>query len=359
MPDNWYSRSIIDKQREYSDLVTQNDQLTQQKKQLQIDIQTNTENLKKMREQLSKDESINTKRRKEMEDEINSRQARIDKLKRELANLTEIQKYITQQMGIRGSSEYWSQTEGSDNTSLTTFNQQLKTVNSALTDLNTVQTNALSKQNEVKNIVDSEAHRLENKKTQIDQAVENQKHIIFANDNTRKIQGAYLKIIITLVITLGIIWVIRVVNRYFGKFIPEFITNFMYIITISIGCIIIFNYYLAIISRDPSNFDELKLDPPSPLATPTADPYAKYLNKNLLAYNICFGEKCCSNPDTVWNEEKGVCTKKDISTDIIPTSTITPTSTSTITPTPTSTIQAFTNKQTIPYSEAYDTYSIY
>ena len=274
---------------------------------------------------------------------------------RQLNNLIDIQNYITQQMGIGGNADYWSnqQSSSTDNSALTDFNNQLKQVYSSLDSLNDVQKNALSKQNEVKNIVVSESTRLENKKSQIDQAIENQKHIIYANDNNRKVQGAYLKIMIVLVVTLGIIWIIRVLQRNFDKYIPEFIINLSLILSISIGLIFIFNYYVEIISRDPYNFDELKLDPPAPLATPSPDPYAQYLNKNLLNDNICIGEKCCTN-GTVWSSDKNACTPEDISTgQSISTSTSTSTSTSS------SNSEGFKVKNTIPYSEAYGTYLLY
>ena len=346
MSSNWYSRSLFFRNKDYNDLVAETDKLKDAKTTLEMNIKSQTEELNKLKEQLKNDQTAHADKKKQMEKEIEERQKKLDELKRQLDNLMNIQIYITQQMGIGGNISYWSNQQNSipDNTALTRFNNQLKEVYSTLDQLNTVQNNALSKQNEVKNIVTSESKRLENKKSQIDQAVKNQSHIIYANDNNRKVQAAYLNIVITLVITLGIIWVIRVLQRNFGTFIPEFIITLALILTISIGLIYIFSYYVKIRSRDNYNFDELKLDPPAPLATPTPDPYTKSLNNNLLGIDTCVGEKCCSE-DTVWDNEKGICTIIDETSG--PTSTLTPD------------VEKFTVKNTIPYSEAYGTYLLY
>ena len=346
MSSNWYSRSVFFRNKEYADLVAENERLKHAKTTLDMNIKSQTDQLNKLKEDLKNDQSKNADIRKQMEKEIEDRQKKLDELKKQLDNLMNIQIYITQQMGIGGNFSYWSTQQNSipDNTALTRFNQQLKQVYSTLAELDTVQKNALSKQNEVKNIVTSESKRLENKKSQIDQAVKNQSHIIYANDNNRKVQAAYLNIVITLVITLGIIWVIRVLQHHLGTFIPEFIITIALILTISIGLILIYSYYKQIRSRDNYNFDELKLDPPAPLATPTPDPYTKSLNNNLLGTGTCIGEKCCSE-DTVWDNAKGICTILDETS--VPLSTLT------------QDLEVFTVKKTIPYSEAYGTYLLY
>ena len=197
------------------------------------------------------------------------------------------------------------------------LNNQLSSVYSSLTDLNALQTNALSRQNDIKNIIDTEAGRLQSKQLQIDQAAENQKRLIYFNDNSRKIYAAYLKIIVTAVITLAIVWVIRVINFHFGEFIPVIIINILLVVTITTGLIIIYNYYVAIKSRDPYNFDELNLSPPAPLATPSPSPLPGSSSISG-GGNICQGSNCCSSPSTIWDAANNKC--------IVPTGTSSPTS---------------------------------
>jgi hypothetical protein len=185
------------------------------------------------------------------------------------------------------------------------LNSQLSSVYSSLTDLNATQTNALSRQNDIQNIIDKEADRLQSKKAQIDQAAENQKRLIYFNDNSRKVYAAYLKITVTAVITLAIVWIIRIINFHFGSYIPDFITNILLIVTVAIGAIIMYNYYVAIRSRDPYNFDELKLDPPAPLATPSPQPTSS--NLNLGVNGLCAGSYCCAPGITVWDTVQKMC----------------------------------------------------
>ena len=185
------------------------------------------------------------------------------------------------------------------------FNSQLESVFGSLSTMNSVQMNALLKQNDMQNIITKEADRLASKQDQIDQAANNQKRIIYANDNSRKVYAAYLKIAITAAITLGIVWVIRVINFHFGEFIPDFIINTLIILAVSIGIIVICNYLVAIRSRDPYNFDELRLDPPGPLATPSPAP--DMMNgKGGLDGGLCIGKYCCS-PTTIWDADNKLC----------------------------------------------------
>jgi hypothetical protein len=69
---------------------------------------------------------------------------------------------------------------------LSDTNQQLHKVYTNLAELSGVQVNALTKQTSIMDIVKSENQRLKEKKNTIDQAVENQKRIIYFNDNSRK-----------------------------------------------------------------------------------------------------------------------------------------------------------------------------
>lgn len=184
------------------------------------------------------------------------------------------------------------------------FNDKLKSVYSSLTTLNGVQTNAISRQTDIKDIIDKEADRLKSKQDQIDQAAKNQKRLIYFNDNSRKVYAAYLKIMVTAVFTLAIVWIIRLINFHLGEFIPQFITNIAMIATVSIGVIIIYNYYVEIRSRDRYNFDELKLDPPAPLATPS--PITSTSSSNIFGSGICIGQNCCHD-NTVWISTSNKC----------------------------------------------------
>ena len=151
---------------------------------------------------------------------------------------------------------------------------------------------AYSKQVAMNAILTAETTRLNGQKTKVDEAALNQQRIIYFNDNHRKKNAVYLKILISAAITLFIIFMLF---AYGQRIIPE---SILYILMISsgvIGGIICISYYMTILSRDNYNFDELKLNHPSKEIK--VDPDSKS-DKRVVAYDYsmnygCVGEDCC------------------------------------------------------------------
>jgi hypothetical protein len=204
---------------------------------------------------------------------------------------------------------------------LSTLNNSVVSTNTALKSLDEVQKNGIARQSDINNIISDESTRLKAKKATIDQAILSQNRIIYFNDNSRKIYSAYLMILVILTITLAIVWVIRVIKKHVEA-IPNWIFDILIIIVISVGLIIIYNYWVNIQIRNRYNFDEINLDPPK---IKTDDDQ----NKNDLtvgAFGVCIGSDCCkpatkSEPGSTWDNEKGKC----INDPIVTTSTETPT----------------------------------
>lgn len=214
-------------------------------------------------------------------------------------------------MDLNAQYNYSQKVNSSD--SLSEFNGKLNSMYSQLTDLNRIQSNAIFRQNDINDILDNENARLLSKKEQINKAAENQNQIIFFNDNNRKLYGAYLKIIITLTITLAIVWIIRVIDHHFGEYIPIAIINILLIVTISTGLIIIYNYYIFIKSRDSYNFDELKLNPPHQNIDKTSESKnGGDLFSSANAKQSCVGSYCCSPPNNGSRGHYGVHHKVDV-----------------------------------------------
>jgi hypothetical protein len=190
---------------------------------------------------------------------------------------------------------------------LSILNERVTNTNNALKNLNVVQQNGLSRQSDIKNIISTESDRLNTKKATIDQAIISQNRIIYFNDNNRKIYAAYLRILIVLTITLAIVWLIRVIRKHVEA-IPDWILDILIMLTVSIGLIIIYNYWVGIRMRNRYNFDEINIDPP---AINTNDG----TNSNDLtgaASSICIGSDCCkpasgTEPGSTWDEDKGKC----------------------------------------------------
>lgn len=189
---------------------------------------------------------------------------------------------------------------------LSATNQQLYKVYTNLAELSGVQVNALTKQTNIMDMVKSENQRLIDKKNTIDQAVENQKRIIYFNDNSRKVSSAWLRIIITITIALGALFLVRIV--YFHEYLPDMLFNVLVVAIISITILVVFNYYKGIRARDNYNFDELRLKPP-----PMTDPNANSAPSSTISPSAtCIGSQCCiiatdTDPGTHWNPILGKC----------------------------------------------------
>ena len=189
---------------------------------------------------------------------------------------------------------------------LSDTNQQLYNVYTNLAELSGVQVNALTKQTSIMDMVKSENQRLADKKTTIDQAVENQKRIIYFNDNTRKVSSAWLRIIIAITIALGALFVVRVI--YHHGFLPDMLFNVLFIVIISITILLVFTYYKDIRARDNYNFDELRLKTPY-----MSDPNKQSSPASSIApLATCIGSQCCiiatdEDPGTYWNPILGKC----------------------------------------------------
>jgi hypothetical protein len=178
-----------------------------------------------------------------------------------------------------------------ENTALDDINSNVNDIYVTLNDLNIMQTNGLSKQTEIKKIIDSESQRLEDKKKTIDQALLSQNRIIYFNDNSRKVYAAYLRILITLTITLAIVWVLRLLEKHV-TFIPIWILNILMIASVSVGLIIMYIYYIDIRQHNKYNFDEINMSPPKINTSTTDSTSGSDLSLN--AGLSCTGSDCCS-----------------------------------------------------------------
>jgi hypothetical protein len=189
---------------------------------------------------------------------------------------------------------------------LSATNEQLYKVYTNLSELSGVQVNALTKQTSIMDMVQSENQRLKDKKNTIDQAVENQKRIIYFNDNSRKVSSAWLRIIITITVALGALFLIRVMSHH--GYLPDMMFNVLVIAIISISILVVFNYYKGIRARDKYNFDELRLKSPH-----MADPNGTSTPSSSIAPPAtCIGSQCCipasdEDPGTYWNPILGKC----------------------------------------------------
>jgi hypothetical protein len=182
-----------------------------------------------------------------------------------------------------------------------------------------------SQNEKIKDILTDENTRLREKKQTIDDAIISQNRIIHFNDNSRKIHGAYIRILIVFTIILAILWIVTTIKEMI-TFIPDWIFDIILVLTICIGVIIIYNYYIEIIRRNRYNFDELNNSPPTTKSTDSDVSNAS--NGNIMGglLDICIGKDCCnprpagnvpiSTTDiyTIWDETTSKCIKETFTT---------------------------------------------
>jgi hypothetical protein len=188
------------------------------------------------------------------------------------------------------------------------LNARLNEMNDALAELEEVEKNGISRQSDIKDIIEDESDRLDQKKKTIDQAIMAQNRIIYFNDNTRKIYAAYLKMLIVAAITLAIVYVLLVAKVHLD-FIPDFVIEILIIAVVSIGVIIIYNMYVNIRYRNLYNFDEIDY------AAPTQRPDEYKISGSSITFeeeNVCVGRECCkpatdTSPGAIWDDSVGKC----------------------------------------------------
>ena len=178
------------------------------------------------------------------------------------------------------------------------------------TSLNT--NDVLIKQNEMINIVNNEQARLNEKKQNVNNALEGQKRLITINNSYRMRYADYTKIIMIITVFLSIFVIVALARKYI-PFFPESIYNISIIILLPICIIAVYNKYVEINRHNKLNYDELELTPPKMLS-----PEEKLKEKvskqtdilksgNLLgSLEGCIGAQCCSG-NTIWDNGNSVC----------------------------------------------------
>ena len=176
----------------------------------------------------------------------------------------------------------------------------------ALSDRNNVLLAGRVEQDRVKSLLDEEQTRLNTKKTQIDAAIENQKRIIYFNEDNRKKSAAYLKISITVAISLLVIFGLY---SFAGYFFPQYVVYLLIIAVGVIGGVFCIQFYFTIRSRDNYNFDETKFDT---LPLPGENDKDKSSNNGSLSFDTsCIGQDCCTSTGLKWDDNIGKCVQED------------------------------------------------
>lgn len=169
----------------------------------------------------------------------------------------------------------------------------------------------ITNQTDVKEIVDTELNRLQQKKTNVDTALEGQKRMVQLNESYRQRYLYYTRVVVIIVIFLIIYIIINVASKYLTT-IPETLFDVIYFILGVLLVFILYFLYLNYSNRDNMDFNKLKYGPPNipPSANQIQEQQKNALRSGDLLGSInitgCVGDKCCSE-GTKWDSGKSLC----------------------------------------------------
>lgn len=180
----------------------------------------------------------------------------------------------------------------------------------------TLNTNdVLIKQKDMIQIIDNENNRLQEKKQNVDNALEGQQRLITLNNSYRLRYADYIKILIIITISISIFVFVSLARKYI-PFFPEVIYNITLILLIPITIIVLYYKYIQLISHNKLYYDELEFTPPKMLSEEDKLKEKVAYKTNLLksgdilgGLEGCVGAQCCSG-NTIWDSGNSVCVVK-------------------------------------------------
>ena len=178
----------------------------------------------------------------------------------------------------------------------------LNNLNTALSAANTNVLPTLTYQNDVNDILERENTRLGERKQAIDIAEMGQKRMIdLTNSATMQkqaINNIYVIVVVALLIYLGI--------KMLSNILPEFVTDIMTIVLISITIIIIAKRYSDYNRRNKMNYNIIDFEDPSQTGNSYAVSSSISSNMLDLRFNGCIKDACCSE-GTIFNDKYSIC----------------------------------------------------
>ena len=149
---------------------------------------------------------------------------------------------------------------------------------------------------EIKNIVDEEQYRIDQKAAGIKTASDSQKRVIQLNQSYASRMKEYSFMIMIVAITIVTIVSILVVK----DFLPEFIANLLVVLVGGIGLAWAVYIYFGIQYRDNVDFDKLYSTPPKSAMDTKGNAFTDTLNAGnisdalgLQVNTVCSGNTCC------------------------------------------------------------------
>ena len=185
----------------------------------------------------------------------------------------------------------------------------LDDINASVSGIDASLNATLTKQNQVKELLDDEIERLQDKEGQIEEAQAGQKRVLMLNESYRMRQAEYTKLVIASAFVFAIVILIKYLRTSF-TILPDAIYSLIHILMFSGLIIYAMVIYINVSSRERTNFN--RLDIPTPDVVNTAAEKRRKAREddgNLMGISdsdLCRGAACCNN-DTVWDDTTGMC----------------------------------------------------
>lgn len=179
-------------------------------------------------------------------------------------------------------------------------------VNTGVTTLGT-----LDHQQDMLKIVNTEYDRLNKKKEDIDSAIIGKQRALELNESYRLRYRHYMKMLMVVIVCILLVLLFSNLSTWFPV-VPSWVFEFLSILTVSSGIVIIYYMFLDLISRNNVDYNEMKT---SPINT-DGNVYVRQFDQGDLMgglnMNMCIGSSCC-NDGTHWDETSAVCIGNTVS----------------------------------------------
>lgn len=216
----------------------------------------------------------------------------------DLTNLFQLQKNYLLGLGRK------SQDEEID-ADIKNVQDQLDLLHNDLTEAEENSKSLLTKQEEVKSIVNAEKDRLQTEHTKVDSAIDSQQRAIMLNESKRLRQTEYNRMLYYVIFALGVIFLLVLIQRQI-PFLPEWLVSVISALVLFYSGIMIFNINNEVQRRSKINFNELELEQPVSAEEKRERELARGNLLGELSAGECKGPACC-HPGTVFDKNKLQC----------------------------------------------------
>jgi hypothetical protein len=190
--------------------------------------------------------------------------------------------------------------------------REASNLKSSISNVSVAETSILTQQENVQKILEREYSRLKLADSNIAGPLqESQIRISELNRSYVARNYAFISILISLGITLGLLVILMIMSRRLHT-IPDSLVNTLMIIVLCVGLIFVGRQIIAFNQRDPSNFLKLKQPPAPPAPSSGGSSQTSSSTSSTSGGLSCSNSACCST-GTTFNSTLGICQIPDTS----------------------------------------------